>query len=95
MGGPVIRVAIYARVSTGEQSADAQLRELRAYAEYRSFHVTHEYVDRASGDVRRRRHAPEFEALMADARRRRLDCVLVWKYHRFARTLGALIAALR
>ena len=95
MGGPVIRVAIYARVSTGEQSADAQLRELRAYAEHRGFHVIHEYVDRASGDVRRRRRAPEFEALMADARRRRLDCVLVWKYDRFACTLGALIAALR
>ena len=32
---------------------------------------------------------------MADARRRRFDCVLVWKYDRFARTLGALIAALQ
>ena len=31
---------------------------------------------------------------MADARRRRFDCVLVWKYDRFARSLGALIAAL-
>jgi len=37
-----------------------------------------EYVDQASGDVRRRKRAPEFDALMADARRRRLDCVLVW-----------------
>ncbi len=31
---------------------------------------------------------------MADARRRRFDCVLVWKYDRFARSLGALIGAL-
>ena len=67
------RVAIYARVSTGEQSPEAQLRELRAYAAYRGFVVTREYVDQASGDVRRRRRAPEFEALMADARRRRFD----------------------
>lgn len=73
----------------------AWLRELRAYAEHRDFLVTREYVDQASGDVRRRRRAPEFEALMADARRRRFDCVLVWKYDRFARTLGALIAALQ
>jgi len=43
----------------------------------------------------KRRRAPEFEALMADARRRRFDCVLVWKYDRFARPLGALIAALQ
>ena len=32
---------------------------------------------------------------MADARRRRFDCVLVWKYDRFARSLGALVAALQ
>lgn len=50
---------------------------------------------RPAGDVRRRKRAPEFDALMADARRRRLDCVLVWKYDRFARSLGALIAALQ
>ena len=87
------RVAIYARVSTGEQSPDAQLRELRTYAAYRGFVVIREYVDQASGDVRHRRRAPEFEVLMADARRRRFDCVLVWKYDRFARTLGALIGA--
>lgn len=89
------RVAIYARVSTGEQNPQAQLRELRAYAEQRGFEVTREYVDHASGDVRRRRRAPEFDALMADARRCRFDCVLVWKYDRFARTLGALISALQ
>jgi DNA invertase Pin-like site-specific DNA recombinase len=97
MGGLVATgVAIYARVSTGEQSPEAQLRELRAYAALRGFVVTREYVDQASGDVRRRRRrAPEFEALMQDARRRRFDCVLVWKYDRFARTLGALIGALQ
>lgn len=89
------RVAIYARVLTGEQSAEAQLRELRACTDHRGFQVTREYVDQASGDVRQRRRTPEFEALMADARRRRFDCVLVWKYDHFARTLGALIAALQ
>ena len=57
------RVAIYARVSTGEQSPEAQLRELRHYAEHRGFPITREYVDQASGDVRKRRRAPEFETL--------------------------------
>jgi DNA invertase Pin-like site-specific DNA recombinase len=90
-----MRVAIYARVSTGEQSPELQLRELRDYAERRGFVVHREYVDQVSGDVRRRKRAPAFEALMGDARRRRFDCVLVWKYDRFARSLGALIAALQ
>jgi DNA invertase Pin-like site-specific DNA recombinase len=95
MGLGTVRVAIYARVSTGEQNPEAQLRELREYAERRGFLVHREYVDQASGDVRRRKRAPAFEALMADARRRRFDCVLVWKYDRFARSLGALVAALQ
>lgn len=95
MGRDATRVAIYARVSTGEQSPELQLRELRDYASRRGFVVHREYVDQASGDVRRRQRAPEFDALMADARRRRFDCVLVWKYDRFARSLGALIAALQ
>jgi DNA invertase Pin-like site-specific DNA recombinase len=88
-------VAIYARVSTSEQSPEPQLRELREYAARRGFAVHREYVDQASGDMRRRRRAPAFDKLMADARRRRFDCVLVWKYDRFARSLGALIAALQ
>jgi DNA invertase Pin-like site-specific DNA recombinase len=90
-----MRVAIYARVSTGEQNPELQLRELRDYAERRGFIVHREYVETVTGDVRRRKRAPEFEAMMADARRRRFDCVLVWKYDRFARSLGALVAALQ
>lgn len=90
-----LRVAIYARVSTADQNPELQLRELRDYAGRRGFVVHREYVDQASGDVRRRKRAPEFDALMADARRRRFDCVLVWKYDRFARSLGTLITALQ
>jgi DNA invertase Pin-like site-specific DNA recombinase len=90
-----MRVAIYARVSTGEQNPELQLRDLRDYAERRGFIVHREYVETVTGDVRRRKRAPEFEAMMADARRRRFDCVLVWKYDRFARSLGALVAALQ
>jgi DNA invertase Pin-like site-specific DNA recombinase len=91
-----LRVAIYARVSTSDQNPEAQLLALREYAAIRGFAIHREYVDRVGGDAtrQRRRPAPEFEALMADARRRRFDCVLVWKYDRFARSLGALIAAL-
>ena len=40
-------------LSTGEQSPEAQLRELRLYAEHRGFPITREYVDQASGDVRK------------------------------------------
>ncbi len=45
MGRSAKRVAIYARVSTGEQSPELQLRELRDFAERRGFAVHREYVD--------------------------------------------------
>jgi DNA invertase Pin-like site-specific DNA recombinase len=54
-----MRVAIYARVSTGEQNPELQLRELRDYAERRGFIVHREYVATVTGDVRRRKRAPE------------------------------------
>ena len=70
-------MATYARVSTADQNSELQVRELRDYGERRGFVVHRDYVDQASGDVRSRKRAPEFDALMADARRRRVDCVLV------------------
>jgi DNA invertase Pin-like site-specific DNA recombinase len=95
MSPPLLRVAIYARVSTNDQNPEAQLLALREYAERRGFVVHREYIDRVSGEItQRRRRAPEFDALMIDARCRRFDCVLVWKYDRFTRSLGALITAL-
>lgn len=39
------RVAIYARVSTPEQSPEMQLRDLRELAERRGFEVVREYID--------------------------------------------------
>jgi DNA invertase Pin-like site-specific DNA recombinase len=40
-----MRVVIYARVSTRDQSCDLQLRDLRAYCAARGISVLHEYVD--------------------------------------------------
>ncbi len=63
MGRGATRVAIYARVSTGEQSPELQLRHLRDYAGLRGFAVHREYVDQASGGIMHRlsRTAPMCE----------------------------------
>jgi DNA invertase Pin-like site-specific DNA recombinase len=42
------RVAIYARVSTGSQTVQNQLRELRQVAERHGWLVAEEYTDRGS-----------------------------------------------
>jgi DNA invertase Pin-like site-specific DNA recombinase len=89
-----MRVAIYARVSTANNGQDPtmQTRELREYAERRGWTVTGEYVDIGHhGHIEKR---PELDRLMADAHRRRFDCVVVWKFDRFARSVSHLLRAL-
>jgi DNA invertase Pin-like site-specific DNA recombinase len=89
-------VAIYARVSTSDQNAESQLMELRSYCQRRGFEVHREYVDQVTGVVNKRRAGQglEYKRLMADAKQKRFDVVLVWKFDRFARSLQHLIEAL-
>jgi len=84
-------VALYARVSTIDQKCDSQLADLRRYASQR-FDVIREYID--IGISGAQRHRPSLDALMADARKKRFDVVLVWKFDRFARSLKHLIDSL-
>ncbi len=86
-----MRVAIYYRVSTADQSPQAQVRELRTYAERRRVRYIEEYVETASGVARSR---PELDRLMADVRKRKVDLVLVWAFDRFARSTRQLVEAL-
>jgi DNA invertase Pin-like site-specific DNA recombinase len=94
------RVAIYARVSTADQNPEAQLVALREYASQRGFTTYKEYVDHVTGSHEdrgaERSHADTaYRQLMEDVGKRAVDCVLVWKYDRLARSLGVLIAALQ
>ncbi len=85
------RVGIYARVSTNRQCPESQLLLLREYATARGFEIVSEYVDVISGSTDSR---PELARLMADAAKRRLDAVAVWKFDRFARSTRHLVTAL-
>jgi len=48
------RAAIYARVSTGSQTAENQLRVLRDVVDRAGWRVVDEYVETASGGVGRK-----------------------------------------
>jgi DNA invertase Pin-like site-specific DNA recombinase len=85
------RAIIYARVSTGEQNLDMQLKELPEYIQRRGWTLTETYSDKVSGAKDRR---PALDRLMADARRRKFDVVVVWKFDRFARSTSHLLKAL-
>jgi hypothetical protein len=64
------------------------LRETRA----RSWVVAGEYVDIGISGTKEKR--PELDRLMGDAHRRRMDCILVWKFDRFARSVSHLLRTL-
>ncbi|MGC2184273.1 MAG: recombinase family protein [Terriglobales bacterium] len=84
-------VALYARVSTMDQSCDLQLEDLRRYASQRFGHCC-EFVDEGVSGTQRRR--PQLDELMSQARKRRFDVVLVWKFDRFARSVKHLVDSL-
>jgi DNA invertase Pin-like site-specific DNA recombinase len=84
------RVAIYARVSTAEQDTSNQLRELRALVKRRKGWVAGgEYVDQGVSGAKDRR--PALDRLVADARRRKVDVILVWALDRLGRSLRHLV----
>lgn len=87
-----MKVAIYARVSTDDQSAEMQLSELREHCRRRGWEMFGEYVDRGISGAAIRR--PELDRMMEDAWRGRFNAVLVWKFDRFARSVSHLVSAL-
>ena len=83
-----MRVGLYARVSTKEQTPDPQLDVLRQYAQARSLEVQGVYVDHGVSGARAKR--PALDELLEAVRARRLDAVAVVKLDRIARSMRHL-----
>ena len=69
-------IRAYVGVSTADQRCEHQVRELREYAERQGWQIADIYEDVNSGAKTSR---PALNRLMADARARKFDCLLVWK----------------
>ena len=69
-----------------------QLEALREYAAHRKLDVVAELVDHGVSGARDQR--PALDELMASARRRQIDVVLVYRFDRFARSVRHLVTAL-
>jgi DNA invertase Pin-like site-specific DNA recombinase len=87
-----MKVGVYARVSTKDQSCEMQLRDLRSYCAARQLIVVREYVDWGESGAKDSR--PQLNELMGDARKRKLDSVIVFRFDRFARSTTHLLLAL-
>jgi len=87
-----IKVGLYARVSTiDQQSLSLQLQAMRSYVENRKWSIALEIKDVGSGANQR----PQRELLLAAARRREIDVVIVWKLDRWGRSLSDLVVSLK
>ena len=86
------RTALYLRVSTADQNPDLQFDDLRGYAERAGLEIVQEYLDIAVSGKKQGR--PQLDALLQAARHHEFDCVLVWKFDRFARSTKHLLTAL-
>jgi len=76
------RVAAYLRVSTSEQIHDNQRPAVEALCRDRSYSIVKWYEKTVSGAAKRR---PVFEQMLADARSRKFDALVVWSVDRFSR----------
>lgn len=82
-----MKTVIYARYSKGprqtDQSIEGQLRVCKAFCEQKGLTVIGEYCDRHISGLTDER--PEFQRLIADAKRKKFEAVVVYKTDRFAR----------
>src|SRR5260370_30323056 len=79
-----MRVGVYARVSTKDKGQDSenQLVQLREFAAKQGWQITREYIDRETGSNSDRE---EFQAMFADASKRKFDLLLFWSLDRLSR----------
>jgi putative DNA-invertase from lambdoid prophage Rac len=83
-----MRVAIYARVSTVDQSVERQVRELRKYVQARGWKIVREFCEVAGGASQKR---PQRDKILAMARHRSLDAILVHALDRWGRSVQDLV----
>lgn len=86
-----MRTALYLRISTIHQKSDLQSDGLRQYADRAGQEIVEEFLDIAVSV--RKEGRPQLQRLMRAARNQDFDCVLVWKFDRFARSVAHLLGA--
>src|ERR1700722_17894740 len=90
--GHPFRVALYARVSThDQQTLPLQIRALNECAAKRGWTIAAQIKDVGSGASQRELRT----TLIAAARRREIDVVLVWRLDRWGRSVANLVSTLQ
>ena len=90
-----LKAALYARVSTGSQSTESQLKELREAATRLGWDVVAEFVDHGISGAKGRLERPQLDAMLKGVSRKEFDVVAAWSVDRLGRSLVDLITMLQ
>jgi DNA invertase Pin-like site-specific DNA recombinase len=90
-----IRAALYARVSTDQQTVENQLIELRAKAHLFGWTVVAEFTDEGISGAKGRDGRPQFDAMLKGVARKDFDIVAAWAVDRLGRSLIDLVGMLQ
>jgi DNA invertase Pin-like site-specific DNA recombinase len=85
------RVALYLRVSTGEQTTDNQRRELEEVAKRAGWIISGVYEDAGISGAKGRNGRPSFDRMLKDATARKFDMIAAWAVDRLGRSLQDLV----
>src|SRR2546428_10331248 len=86
------RIALYCRVSTGDQTCDNQLRDLREYCRAGGWTDVREFTDTGISGTKEKR--PALDKLMVEIKAKRVDVVVVAAFDRFGRSVRHLVETL-
>jgi len=87
-----MKVAIYIRVSTADQTTLNQELELKKYCENHNWDIYKIY--REEGVSGSKISRPALDLMLQDMRRKEFDAVLVWKFDRLGRSTAHLLQVL-
>lgn len=87
-----MKVAIYLRVSTADQTTLNQELELKEYCDRNSYEIYKIYKDEGVSGAKTSR--PQLDLMLQDMRNKLFDAIIVWKFDRLGRSTQHLLQVL-
>lgn len=87
-----MKVAIYLRVSTTDQTTLNQELELKSYCERNDYEIYKIYKDEGVSGIKTSR--PQLDLMLQDMRNKCFDAIIVWKFDRLGRSTSHLLQVL-
>lgn len=91
---PVVRCALYLRVSTGEQTTANQSQSLSQVAAQRGWQIVASYADAGISGAKTREQRPGLDSMLTAASRGEFDVLMSWSVDRLGRSLRDLLNTL-